>query len=76
MEDLRSLVGEIADEPEERRRVDVTRDLHGVERHALVPERPGEVPGAGLVLVQHQEPRVPAALAQPGQEREQVRLGA
>ena len=47
-----------------------------VERHAALLERPGELPGARLVLVQHQEVDVPAPLAQAGQQREQVRLGA
>ena len=47
-----------------------------VERHAARLERAREVPGARLVLVQHQHPDVPAALAQPRQQREQVRLGA
>ena len=39
-------------------------------------ERAREVPRAGLVLVQHQHADVPAALAQPRQQREQVRLRA
>src|SRR5581483_5850321 len=39
-------------------------------------ERPREVPRARLVLVQHQHPHVPPSLAQPGQQREQVRLRA
>ena len=36
VEDLRPLVGEVADEAEERGGVDVARDRHGVERHAAV----------------------------------------
>src|SRR5581483_6525216 len=35
-----------------------------------------ELPGARLVLVQHQEADVPAAALEVGQELEQVRLGA
>ena len=52
------------------------RSRDRVERHAARLERAGEVPGARLVLVQHQHADVPAALAQPRQQREQVRLGA
>ena len=39
-------------------------------------ELPRELPRAGLVLVEHEEPDVPAALAKVGQELQQVRLRA
>jgi hypothetical protein len=76
VQDLRPLVGQVAEEPDERVRIDVARDRHGVERHAAVAQGAREVPGARLVLVQHQEAHVPAALAQPRQQREEVRLRA
>ena len=67
---------EVRGHPHERDRVEVGAERDRVERHAARAERAGEVPGAGLVLVQHQHPHVPAALAQARQQREQVRLRA
>ena len=61
---------------EERDRVDVGAERDRVERHAARAQRRCEVPGARLVLVQHQHAHVPAALAQARQQREQVRLRA
>src|SRR5439155_18613272 len=57
-------------------RIDVPAQRDRVERHAARLELAGELPGAGLVLVQHHHADVPAPLPQVGQQREEVRLGA
>src|SRR3970040_401785 len=56
--------------------VDVGTQTNVGEGNAPCLELACELPRAGLVLVQHEEPDVPAACAQVGQELEQVRLGA
>ena len=76
VEDRRPRAGEVAGDLRERHRVDVGGEADRVDRHPARLELPGEVPGARLVLVQHQQPDVPAAVAQVGQQREQVRLRA
>ena len=67
---------EVAGEAAERDRVDVAPDRERVERHAALPKRAGEVPRTRLMLVEHQEADVPAALAQRRQERQQRGLRA
>ena len=74
VQDLRPLAPEVGDDLAERERVDVGTQPDLVERHASRLELAGELPGTRLVLVQHQEPDVPAALAEIGQELEEVRL--
>ena len=77
VQDLGPVAGEIA--AEVRRTRSGRRRAGAGSRRAGRPgrvERTGEVPCTGLVLVQHQHPDVPAALAQPREQREQVRLGA
>ena len=60
----------------ERDRIDVRAQPDVVERDAARAERVGELPRAGLVLVEHEEADVPAALAQVGEELQEVRLRA
>ena len=76
VEDLRPPACEIPGEPQERERVDVGREGNRVERDAAARQLAREVPGTRLVLVQHQEPDVPAPLLQSRQQREQMRLRA
>ena len=59
-----------------RDRVDVRAQAHFLERHAAALELARELPCARLVLVEHQELDVPPALAEIGEELEQVRLRA
>ncbi len=56
--------------------VDVGSQPDVVERNSAVVELSGELPGARLVLVEHEEVHVPAPLAQAWKQLEQVRLGA
>ncbi len=76
VEDRRPVIHEVGEDLHERARVDVGLHLDPVDGHAAGLERAGELPGAGLLLVQHQETDVPAALHERRQELEQVRLGA
>ena len=76
VEDRRAHAHEVRDEPDERDRVDVGAQRNRVERNAARRQRARELPRARLVLVQHQHPDVPAALAELRQQREQVRFGA
>ena len=76
VEDRRPLLGEVREDVQERARVDVGLHLDPVDGHAARLERAGELPGARLVLVQHQEPDRPAALHERRQQLEQVRLRA
>ena len=67
---------EVAAEAHEGERVDVLAERDRVQRHTLLGQCPGELPRARLVLVQHQEADVPAALDERRQQREQVCLRA
>jgi hypothetical protein len=60
--------GEVPDEPQERDRVDVGRKRNRIERDAALGQRAREVLRARLVLMEHEQPHVPATLAQPRQE--------
>ena len=76
MEDRRAVVHEVREDAHEGGRVDVGLHLDPVDRDPAGLERPGELPGAGLLLVQHQEVDVPPALNERRQELQQVGLGA
>jgi len=67
VEEVGPVPREVAGQLQERDRVDVTAQGDRVQRHAAGLELAGEVPRAGLVLVQHQHPHVPAALAEQRQ---------
>ncbi len=64
------------DDLAERDRIDVRSQADVVERDAARAQFLRELPGARLVLVEHEEAHVPAARTQVGEELEEVRLGA
>ncbi len=70
------MVHEVGEDLHERAGIDVGLHLDPVDRHAARLEGPRELPGARLLLVEHQEANVPAALHERRQELKQVRLGA
>ena len=76
MQDARAHAREVRGDLAERDRIDVGTQADVVERDAARAQRVGELPRAGLVLVEHEEAHVPAALAQIGQELQKVRLRA
>ena len=76
VQERRPVADEVARQAQEGDRVDVGPERNRVERHAAPLELARELPGAGLVLVEHEHPDVPAAVAQAREEREQVRLRA
>ena len=76
VEDARARAREVGGDLAERDRIDVGAEADVVERDAARAQRVGELPRAGLVLVEHEEPHVPAARAQIGQELQEVRLRA
>ncbi len=76
VQDSRANAAEIRRNLAEGDGIDVGPQPHAVEWDASRPQRVGELPGAGLVLVEHEEAHVPAALAQVGEELQEVRLRA
>src|SRR6478672_6583465 len=68
MKDLRPLACEIPGKPQESERVDVGRKGNRIEGDATTRQLARKVPGARLMLVQHQEANVPAPLLQSRQE--------
>ena len=76
VQDPGSRACEITRNAEEGDRVDVGGERDRVERDAAGAQLAREVPRARLVLVQHQEAHVPAALLQLREEGEQMRLRA
>ena len=76
MEDPRPAPREVAGDLRVGDGVDVGPQTEVVERDTAALELAGEVPGAGLVLVQHEELDVPATRAEVGKELEEVRLRA
>ena len=75
VEDLGPDAREVGGQAEERNRIDVGTERNRIERDASRSERGREIPRAGLVLVEHQHPHVPAAVAEPRQQRQEMRLG-
>ncbi len=76
VQDPRASPCEIRSDLAEGDRVDVGPQSHIVDRYALRAQCLGEVPRSRLVLVEHEEPDVPAPLSQVGQQLEQMGLGA
>ena len=76
VQDARAHASEVRSHLAEGDRVDVGAEADVVERDAARAERVGELPRSRLVLVQHEEADVPAALAEIRQELKQVRLRA
>ena len=76
VENLRARAPEVRGDLAERDRIDVGPEADAVERDAAAAKRVGELPGAGLVLVEHEEAHIPAALAQIGEKLQEVGLGA
>ena len=68
MKDPRTPAREIPGEPQERERVDVGRQRNRIEGDAATRQLARKVPGARLVLVQHQKADVPAPFLQPRQK--------
>ena len=54
----RTVADEVADQPEERDRIDVRPQREGVERNAAAAQLLRELPGARLVLVEHEHARL------------------
>ncbi len=67
---------EVAGDADEGHRIHVGGERDRVERDPARLQLTREVPGPGLVLVQHQEAHVPTALLQLRQQRQQMRLRA
>ncbi len=67
---------EVPRQPEEGERIHVGSQANGVQGHVLLAQCTGELEGAGLPLVQHQHPGVPAARSQSRQQGEEIGLGA
>ena len=76
VQDLRTRAREVRGDLTERDGIDVGTQADVVERDTACAQRVGELPRAGLVLVEHEEPHVPAALAEIRQELQEVRLRA
>ena len=76
MQDPRASACEVRRHLSERDRIDVRPQPDVVERHAALAERVCELPRPGLVLVEHEEANVPAALAQVGKQLQEMRLRA
>ena len=75
VQDRRPVVHEVGENLHERARIDVRLHLDPVDGNPARLECARELPGPRLLLVQHQEADVPAALHERRQQLEQVRLG-
>ncbi len=76
VQDPRANACEVRRHLSERDRIDVRPQPDVVERDAALAERVRELPRPGLVLVEHEEADVPAALAQVGEQLQEMGLRA
>ena len=75
VQDRRALAADDPREPREGRRVGRVREAHALDRDPRLLEPRREVRRARLVLVEHREPDVEAALAERGEEQQEMILG-
>ena len=76
VQDSRANAGEVGGHLAEGDRVDIRPQADVVERNAARSQLVGELPGARLVLVEHEEADIPPAFPEIGKQLEQVRLRA